>query len=215
MRIVIGEDSVLLREGLVHLLASSGHRVVAVAGDAHGLTAAIRAHRPDLSIVDVRMPPGFADEGLRVAIQLRAEDPTAKILVFSQHVTHRSATELLSSGDGGVGYLLKERVGHVDEFLAAVEQVAAGGSVIDPEVVRQLLGRRQNRSPLEQLTAREAEVLSLMAEGRTNGAIAAALTVSEATVLKHVNGIFAKFNLSRGETDHRRVHAVLTYLQAG
>lgn len=213
MRLVIGEDSVLLRAGLVHLLTSCGHEVVAVAGDGVELSGAIRAHRPDLSIIDVRMPPTFSDEGLRAAIEARTADPTTRVLVFSQHVTHWSATQLLSSGNGGVGYLLKERVGRVEDFLAAVDQVAAGGSVIDPEVVGQLLRRRQNRSPLERLTGRETEVLALMAEGRTNAAIASALTVSEATVLKHINGIFAKLDLSRADTDHRRVHAVLTYLQ--
>ncbi|WP_306207119.1 response regulator transcription factor [Actinoplanes sp. RD1] len=213
MRIVIGEDSVLLREGLVALLSSGGHEIVAVAGDRDALLAAIREQRPDLSIIDVRMPPDFSDEGLRVAVQVRAEDPGARILVFSQHVTHQSATDLLSSGSGGVGYLLKERVGHVDDFLGAIEEVAAGGSVIDPEVVRQLLGRRRNISPLERLTERETEVLALMAQGRTNAAIAAALSISEATVLKHVNGIFAKLGLARSDVDHRRVHAVLTYLQ--
>ncbi|MEE6260469.1 response regulator transcription factor [Plantactinospora sonchi] len=213
MRVVIAEDSVILREGLAQLLIRCGHQVVATVGDAPGLLAAIRAYDPDVSVVDVRMPPGFTDEGLLAALEMRAADPTARVLVFSQHVNHRYATDLLGTGRGGVGYLLKDRVGDVAEFVRALEHVAGGGSVVDPEVVRDLLGQRRNRSVLDRLTERELEVLSLMAEGRTNTAIATALTVSGATVAKHVNGIFAKLDLARTGDDDRRVHAVLTYLQ--
>ncbi|MCP2256932.1 two component transcriptional regulator, LuxR family [Streptoalloteichus tenebrarius] len=214
MRILIGEDSAVLREGMVHLLRRFGHEVVAAVRDAPSLVAAATEHAPDLSVIDVRMPPGFTDEGLRAALEIRERDPDAKIMVFSQHVNHRYATELLGAGTGGTGYLLKDRVGDVEEFVTALEQVANGRSVIDPEVVRQLLARRRRSSPIASLTPRERSVLALMAEGKTNSAIARCLSVSDATVAKHVNSIFAKLDLSRGEDEHRRVHAVLTYLQS-
>lgn len=211
---MIGEDSVLLRAGLTRLVEDAGHTVAAAVGDGPALVRAITGERPDLSIVDVRMPPTFTDEGLSVANRIRAREPDARFLVLTQHVRHRSAVELLSSGRGGIGYLLKERVGEVSEFLDAIDRIAAGGSVIDPEVVRRVFAGQRRCTELSRLTPREREVLARMAEGMTNPAIAGALMVSEATVAKHVNGIFAKFDLSRSLTDDRRVHAVLTYLSA-
>ncbi|WP_330310119.1 MULTISPECIES: response regulator transcription factor [unclassified Streptomyces] len=209
---MLAEDSVLLREGLVGLLARFGHEVVAAVGDARALTEAVPEHAPDLVVTDVRMPPGFQDEGLRAALALRTADPRLPVLVLSQYVQRAYAAELLDTGDGtGVGYLLKDRVGQVEQFAEAVERVAAGGTVVDPEVVRQLLRRR--RDPLEALTPREREVLGLVAEGKSNGAIARELVVTEAAVGKHIGNILGKLELPPAEDTHRRVLAVLAYLR--
>ncbi|MCM2427711.1 response regulator transcription factor [Streptomyces sp. RKAG337] len=213
LRIVLAEDSVLLREGLVGLLARFGHRVVAAVGDAEALRTAVAEHDPDIVVTDVRMPPGLQDEGLRAAVALRAQRPSLPVLVLSQYVQHSYAAELLDSGDGsGVGYLLKDRVGQVEEFLDALRRVADGGTVVDPEVVRQLLRRR--RDPLERLSAREREVLGLIAEGRSNASIARELVVSEAAVGKHIGSILSKLDLPPAEETHRRVLAVLAFLRA-
>lgn len=212
MRVVLAEDSVLLREGLIGLLERFGHQVVAGAGTAGELIAAVAEHGPDIVVTDVRMPPGFSDEGLRAAIELRTRQPELPILVLSQYVQRAYAEELLDSADGtGVGYLLKERIGNVDEFVDALHRVAAGDTVVDPEVVRRLIRRR--RDPLERLTAREQEVLALMAEGKSNASIAAAMTVSEGTVSKHFGSILTKLDLSLDDTTNRRVLAVLAYLR--
>lgn len=212
LRVVLAEDGVLLREGLTALLERFGHQVVAAVGDATALRAAVAAHEPDVVVTDVRMPPGFQDEGLRAAIALRAERPSLPVLVLSQYVQREYAAELLDTGDGtGVGYLLKDRVGQVEEFVAALARVAGGGTVVDPEVVRQLLRRR--RDPLAALTPREREVLALVAEGRSNAAVARELTVTEAAVGKHIGNILAKLGLPPAEDTHRRVLAVLTYLR--
>jgi len=213
MRVVIAEDSVLLREGIARLLVDAGAEVVAAVGDGPGLVAAVEAERPDVAIVDVRMPPGFRDEGLRAAIAARERVPGSPVLVLSQYVEERYASELLASGTEGVGYLLKDRVADVGDFLAAVRQVAGGGTVLDPEVVAQLVARRRRNDRLDELTPREKEVLALMAEGRTNAAIADRLFVNPGTVEKHVTNIFAKLGLADSETDHRRVLAVLAYLR--
>jgi DNA-binding NarL/FixJ family response regulator len=226
VRIVIAEDSVLLREGLTRLLAEAGHDVVAAAGEAEDFLREVGRHQPDVVVVDVRMPPTFTDEGLRAALVVRARWPDVGVLVLSQYVEERYATELLSDpvkgewrgkgrwvGGGGVGYLLKDRVADVSEFLGALGRVAGGGSALDPEVVAQLLAR--SRHPLAALTTREREVLALMAEGLTNTAIAAALFVGEGAVEKHINSIFAKLGLAPADRDHRRVLAVLRYLGAG
>ncbi|WP_413099525.1 response regulator [Streptomyces sp. Inha503] len=213
LRVVLAEDSVLLREGLIGLLGRCGHDVVAAVGDAPALLAAVEEHAPDIVLTDVRMPPGLQDEGLRAAVRLREKRPTLPVLVLSQYVQRTYASELLDSGDGtGVGYLLKDRVGQVADFVAALCEVADGGTVVDPEVVRQLLRRR--RDPLERLTAREREVLGLIAEGKSNGAIARALVVSEAAVGKHIGSILTKLDLPPAEETHRRVLAVLAYLRA-
>ncbi|MDX2850775.1 MULTISPECIES: response regulator transcription factor [Streptomycetaceae] len=210
---MLAEDSVLLRDGLTGLLERCGHRVVAAVGDADALVAAVGEHSPDVVVTDVRMPPGFQDEGLRAAVRLRRERPALPVLVLSQYVQRSYAGELLDSGDGkGLGYLLKDRVGQVEEFVEALGEVAAGGTVVDPEVVRQLLRRR--RDPLERLTPREREVLALVAEGRSNAAIARALVVSEAAVGKHIGSILTKLDLPPAEETHRRVLAVLAYLRA-
>ncbi|WP_415936170.1 response regulator transcription factor [Streptomyces sp. 039-1] len=212
LRVVLAEDGVLLREGLVGLLNRFGHEVVAAVGDAEALRDAVSAYAPDLVVTDVRMPPGFKDEGLRAAIALRAADPRLPVLVLSQYVQRAYAAELLDTGDGtGVGYLLKDRVGQVEQFADAVERVAAGGTVVDPEVVRQLLRRR--RDPLATLTPREREVLGLVAEGRSNGAIARELVVTEAAVGKHIGNILGKLDLPQAAGTHRRVLAVLAYLR--
>ncbi|WP_027347153.1 response regulator transcription factor [Hamadaea tsunoensis] len=213
MRVVIGEDSVLLREGLVRLLAAGGFEVVAAAGDAEEFLKAVGEHRPDVVVVDVRMPPSFTDEGLRAALVLRRQHPEIAVLVLSQYVEERYATELLSGPPSKVGYLLKDRIADVGDFLDALRRVAGGGTALDPEVVSQLLVRRRS-DPLDRLTPRERDVLALMAEGRSNSAIAAALFVSESAVGKHVNSIFTKLDLPPAETDHRRVLAVLRFLQA-
>jgi DNA-binding NarL/FixJ family response regulator len=212
MRVVIAEDSVLLREGLTQILTRFDCAVVAAVGDAPALCAAAAEHRPDAVVTDVRMPPGFSDEGLRAALALRRDLPGLPTLVLSQYVETGSAEELLATG-AGVGYLLKDRVGDVAEFVDALRRVAAGGTVIDPEVVRRLLARRRAPRPLEELTAREREVLALMAEGRSNAAIARRLVVTEAAVLKHVGNIFGKLGLQPAVDDHRRVCAVLAYLR--
>jgi len=210
---VLAEDSVLLREGIVGLLGRYGHEVVSAVGDARALIAAVEEHAPDIVVTDVRMPPGFQDEGLHAAVRLRERRPALPVLVLSQYVQRTYAAELLDSGDGsGVGYLLKDRVGQVEEFIEALHQVADGGTVVDPEVVRQLLRRR--RDPLEQLTPREREVLALIAEGRSNSAIAAELVVSEAAIGKHIGNILTKLDLPPAAGTHRRVLAVLTYLRA-
>lgn len=214
LRVVIAEDAVLLREGLAGLLAQFGHEVVGAVGDVPALLAAVEAGRPDIVVTDVRMPPDHTDEGLRAAVLLRRRYPGLPVLVLSQYIAHAYAANLLeSSTEGGVGYLLKDRVSRVSDFVRAVEQVAAGGCVIDHEVVAQLLSRR--RDPLAQLTPRETEVLALMAEGRSNQDIARTLVVSDAAVAKHINAIFAKLHLAASGEGHRRVRAVLTYLQFG
>ncbi|MGI5351774.1 response regulator [Streptomyces sp. CA-250714] len=214
LRIVIAEDGVLLREGMVQLLQRFGHEVSAAVGDGDALLAAVREHRPELVVADVRMPPDFSDEGLRAARALQAEQPELAVLVLSQYVEQTFAEELLENGEGGAGtgYLLKERVGDVGEFMDAVGRVADGITVVDPEVVRQLLARR--RGPLERLTPREREVLALMAEGHSNAAIARRLVVTEAAVAKHIAGILHKLELPADDPDvNRRVVAVLTYLR--
>ncbi|WP_327367480.1 response regulator transcription factor [Streptomyces sp. NBC_01217] len=213
LRVVLAEDSVLLREGLTGLLTRFGHQVAAAVGDAEALIAAVAEHGPDIVVTDVRMPPGFQDEGLHAAVRLREKQPALPVLVLSQYVQRTYAADLLDSGDGsGVGYLLKDRVGQIEEFIDALQEVADGGTVVDPEVVRQLLRRR--RDPLERLTTREREVLALVAQGRSNGAIAHALVVSEAAVGKHIGNILAKLDLPPADETHRRVLAVLTFLRA-
>ncbi|MDW4905657.1 response regulator transcription factor [Streptomyces sp. ADMS] len=203
----------LLREGLIGLLTRVGHEVMAAVGDAQALLTAVAEQEPDIVVTDVRMPPGFQDEGLHAAVKLREARPALPVLVLSQYVQRAYAAELLDSGDGtGVGYLLKDRVGQVAEFVDALRRVADGGTVVDPEVVRQLLRRR--RDPLERLTPREREVLALMAEGRSNGSIARELVVSEAAVGKHIGGILNKLDLPPADETHRRVLAVLTFLRA-
>ena len=212
MRVVIAEDAVLLREGLAKLFASRDCDVVAAVGDAAALLLAVDEHRPDLLVADVRMPPGFTDEGLRAAIQVRRRWPAVGVLVLSQYVEERYATKLLTGDTSRTGYLLKDRVADVDDFVAVARRVAAGGTVLDPEVVSQLLVRRTD--PLVRLTRREHEVLALMAEGRSNAGIAGTLVVSESAVAKHVNSIFTKLGLGPADTDHRRVLAVLRFLGA-
>lgn len=210
---MLAEDSVLLREGLIGLLSRFGHEVVAAVGDADALVAAVEEHAPDIVVTDVRMPPGFQDEGLHAAVRLRGERPALPVLVLSQYVQRTYASELLDTGDGsGVGYLLKDRVGQVEEFVEALQDVADGGTVVDHEVVRHLLRRR--RDPLERLTPREREVLALIAEGKSNGAIAKELVVSEAAIGKHITSILTKLDLPPADETHRRVLAVLTYLRA-
>jgi DNA-binding NarL/FixJ family response regulator len=210
MRIVIAEDSVLLREGLSRLLVDAGHDVVAATADAETFLRAVDAQRPDVVVVDVRMPPTFTDEGLRAALVVRQQWPAVGVLVLSQYVEERYATELLTDRGGGVGYLLKDRVADVGDFIDALRRVGEGGSVLDPEVVAQLLAR--SRNPLATLTPREREVLGLMAEGRSNAAIAAALSIGTAAVEKYINSIFGKLSLPPADSDHRRVLAVLRYL---
>jgi DNA-binding NarL/FixJ family response regulator len=214
MRIVIVEDSVLLREGIARLLGESGHEVVGQLVDATTLVEVASNLRPDLVVLDVRLPPTFTDEGIRAALDVRAVAPSQPILVLSQYVEERYATELLSSDSQGIGYLLKERVADVGDFVDACERVAAGGTVLDPEVVAQLLARRRH-APFDDLTPREREVLGLMAEGRSNVGIARHLVVSEGAVEKHISSIFAKLGLATSDTEHRRVLAVLQYLQHG
>jgi DNA-binding NarL/FixJ family response regulator len=212
MRTVIAEDSVLLRAGLTKLLETTGFEVVAAVHDATALLTAVEQHRPKLVIADVRMPPSFTDEGIRAALVIRRQWPEAAIMVLSQYVEERYAADLLATQTTGIGYLLKDRVADVDVFLEALRRVAAGGTALDPEVVAQLLLRRQDR-PTDRLTAREREVLSLMAEGRSNAGIAERLVVSESAVAKHINSIFTKLDLSPTEGDHRRVLAVLRSLE--
>ena len=212
MRVVIAEDLALLREGLVGLLIEARYEVVAAVGDAPALMQAVREHDPQLAIVDVRMPPSQRDEGLRAAIAIRRAYPGVAILILSQYVEERYATELLSGGSQGVGYLLKDRVADVSEFLSAASRVAAGGTAIDPEVIEQLLSRRQREDLLEELTPREREVLGLMAEGHTNAGIAERLVVTDGAIEKHVRSIFQKLGLPATDAHNRRVLAVLTYL---
>jgi DNA-binding NarL/FixJ family response regulator len=214
LRVVVADDSVLLREGLVRLLEESGFDVVGQAGDAEDLMRKVGAHKPDVAVVDVRMPPTHTDEGLRAAHRIRSEQPTTAVLVLSQYVEEAYALDLLSESTERTGYLLKDRVSDVDTFTDAVRRVANGGSALDPEVVALLLGRRRREDPLESLTAREREVLGLMAEGRSNNAIAEALVVTERAVEKHVTSIFSKLDLPPTVEDHRRVLAVLAYLRA-
>ena len=213
MRVAIAEDSVLLRKGLVLLLEEAGHEIVATVGDAEAFLRAVSDTTPDACVVDVRMPPTFTDEGLRAALLVRDQWPDVGVLVLSQWVEERYATELISGRPHGVGYLLKDRVADVTEFLDALTRVAEGGSALDPEVVAQLLAR--SRNPLDELTPREREVLALMAEGRSNSAIAQALVVGGGAVEKHINNIFTKLGLAPGDRDHRRVLAVLRYLGTG
>ncbi len=213
MRVVIAEDNALLREGLVLLLTSAGHQVVAVAGAGPEILPALSAHRPDIAVLDVRMPPGFRDEGLRAALAAREEIPGLPVLVLSQYVEGSYAAELLGGGASGVGYLLKDRVGRVEEFLDALDRVASGGTALDPEVVTELFARRCRGSPLDSLTPRELEVLKLMAEGRDNTAIATTLVITERAVSKHIGNVFAKLGLPSSDSGHRRVLAVLAYLQ--
>jgi len=210
---VIAEDSSLLREGLARLLGDAGLDVVAKVGDGTALISAAERHSPDIAVVDVRMPPGYRDEGLKAAIEIRRRVPDLTVLVLSQYVEERYGAELLESGAAGVGYLLKDRVADVPDFVAAVRDVASGGTVLDPEVVSQLLSRRRRDQRLASLTPREREVLSLMAEGRSNHAIARALYVTRGAVEKHVKNIFGKLGLAQTDDDHRRVLAVLTYLR--
>jgi DNA-binding NarL/FixJ family response regulator len=212
VRIVIAEDLALLREGLIRLLQDRGFEIAAAVADAPALVAAVEAERPDVAIVDVRLPPSFRDEGLRAALDVRARFPEIPILILSQYVEQAYATELLAQGEGGVGYLLKDRVADVAEFADAVRRVAGGGTAMDPEVVKQLFVSRSG--PLDRLTPREREVLGLVAEGKSNAGIAAALVVTERAVEKHIASIFQKLRLPPDEGDHRRVLAVLTYLAA-
>ena len=214
MRIIIAEDSVLLREGLARILADAGDEIVRLVDNGPDLIDAIVQYCPDISIVDVRMPPSFRDEGLRAAIEARKRVPGAAILIFSQYVEERYASELLETGAEGVGYLLKDRVADVRDFLTSVRQVAEGGTVLDPEVISQILARRRKDNRLTDLTMREREVLSLMAEGRSNSAIANHLSIGDGTVEKHISNIFGKLGLDESSSQHRRVLAVLTYLQA-
>jgi DNA-binding NarL/FixJ family response regulator len=215
VRIAVADDAVILREGLARLLSESGFDVIGLAGDAEQLLQLVERERPDVAIVDIRMPPTYTDEGLRAAQAIRDRWPEVGILVLSQHVRASYALELLSDGTHGVGYLLKERVSDLDELRSSVERIAQGGSVLDPAVVEQLVGRpRQTGGPLDHLTARELEVLALMAEGRSNRAIAAALFVTEHTVEKHVKNILATLQLPQSADDHRRVLAVLAFLNS-
>ena len=212
MRVVVADDSTLLREGLVRLLEEGGLEVVGQAADGEELLRKVRAHKPDVAVVDVRMPPTHTDEGLRAAREIRAELPGVSVLVLSQYVEVAYARELLAESAEGLGYLLKDRVADVEALTDAVRRVGAGGSALDPEVVSQMLGRRRDDDPLQQLTPREREVLGLMAEGRSNGAIATELVVSDRAVEKHVTGIFSKLDLGASSEDHRRVLAVLHFL---
>jgi DNA-binding NarL/FixJ family response regulator len=211
MRIVIAEDNTLLREGIVLLVRSAGHEVVGVAGSGPEIVPALVKHRPDIAVLDVRMPPSFRDEGLRAAVEARKQLPGLPVLVLSQYVEQAYATELLATGANGTGYLLKDRIGRVEEFLDALERVAAGGTALDPEVVTQLMNRHD---PLDSLTAREREVLHLMAEGHENLAIAGRLVVTERAVTKHIGNIFRKLGLPAGDSGHRRVLAVLAYVNS-
>lgn len=213
LRVVVADDSVLLREGLIRLLTENGHEVLAAVGDGPSLVQAIETHRPDVSVVDVRMPPSHTDEGLRAAVDVRRRVPHSPILVLSQYVEVSYADDLLADGSGAIGYLLKDRVVAVADFLDGLERVAAGGTVLDPDVVAQLLVRRRRDDPLRQLTLREQEVLGLMAEGRSNTNIARALVVSDGAVEKHISSIFTKLGLPPDNEQHRRVLAVLTYLR--
>lgn len=212
MRIVIAEDSVILRDGLAQLLIDRGHDVVAMVGDAESLGPAVDEHRPDVAVVDVRMPPTFTDEGLIAAITLRRRHPEIGVLVFSQWIETRYAAELLAGNAAGVGYLLKDRVADVSEFVDALTRVASGGTALDPEVVSQLMGSSRQRDELDRLTPREREVLTLMAQGLSNSAIASTLVVTDRAVEKHIGNIFTKLDLPPSDTHHRRVLAVVKQL---
>lgn len=212
MRVTIAEDSVILRDGLVELLAGRGHEVVAAVGDGDALVTAVAADPPDVAVVDVRMPPTHTDEGLRAALQVRRDHPQVGILVFSQYVETRYASQLLADGAAGMGYLLKDRVADVGDFIDALTRVAGGGTALDPEVVTQLMRASRRTDTVDALSAREREVLALMAEGRSNAAIAEALVVSDRAVEKHVANIFLKLDLPPSDADHRRVLAVLRHL---
>ncbi len=214
MRIVLADDSALLREGLVRLLAEAGHEVVAAVGDAPALLDAVAEHDPDLAVVDIRMPPTNTDDGLRAAVQIRRERPETGVLVLSQYVEMSYAEELLAAGDGAVGYLLKDRVSDLGKLARSLETVAAGGTVLDHEVVEQLLARRRHADPLTSLSPRERDVLALMAEGRSNAGICDELVLSAGAVEKHISSIFTKLGLLPAAEDHRRVLAVLAWLQA-
>ncbi|TWV53475.1 response regulator transcription factor [Streptomyces misionensis] len=211
MRIVIAEDNVLLREGLILLLEDVGHEIVAVVGSGPEIVPALLEHRPDVAVLDVRLPPGFRDEGLRAAIEARKLIPGLPLLVLSQYVEESYAAELLGQGASGIGYLLKDRVGHIEEFQDALERIAAGGTALDPEVVSQLMSRKD---PLDTLSPREREVLGLMAQGLDNPTIAATLFITERSVSKHIGSILAKLNLPPSDSGSRRVRAVLAYLNA-
>ncbi|MFI1865757.1 LuxR C-terminal-related transcriptional regulator [Streptomyces jumonjinensis] len=213
MRVVIAEDNALLREGLILLLTSAGHEVAGVAATGPEVLPLLLEHRPDVAVLDVRMPPGFRDEGLRAALAARKELPELPVLVLSQYVEETYAAELLGGGAQGVGYLLKDRIGRVDEFLDALDRVAAGGTALDPEVVTELMSRRLD-DPLQALTPREREVLELMAQGHGNATIAESLVVTERSVHKHIGNVFAKLGLPPSDSGHRRVLAVLAYLNA-
>lgn len=213
MRIVIAEDLLLLRDGLSRLLRDNGLDVVAAVTDAEALMQAVTDERPDLAIIDIRLPPTFRDEGVRAALEIRRQSPETAILILSQYVEQAYAAELLADGGGGVGYLLKDRVFDVADFLDAIRRVAEGGTALDPQVVAQLVSRHRGGSPLDRLTEREREVLGLMAEGRSNAGVAAALVLTVGAVEKHIANIFTKLDLPPSESDHRRVLAVLTYLQ--
>lgn len=212
MRVLIAEDSAVLRDGLSELLTHRGHDVVGTVGDGIALVERARQLEPDVAVVDVRMPPTYSDEGLRAALELRSTNPAMGILVFSQYVETKYASELLANGANGVGYLLKDRVADVSDFVEALERVGSGGTALDPEVVTQLFGSSHQHDAVASLTPREREALELMAEGRTNSAIAAHMVVSERAVEKHVANIFLKLDLPPSDTDHRRVLAVLRYL---
>jgi DNA-binding NarL/FixJ family response regulator len=213
VRVVIGEDDVLLREGIGRLLSEAGFEVAAQAGDAEAFLRKALAHRPDVVVVDVQMPPGHADDGLRAALELRSQRPDTGVLVLSQFYEEQYAIDVIGEHPEGVGYLLKERVGDVEAFTDAVARVAAGGSALDPEVVGRMLGRRRREGPIDHLSPREHDVLALMAEGKSNKGIAETLVVTEAAVEKHVTSIFQKLSLDPAPTEHRRVLAVLTYLR--
>ncbi|PWH06919.1 DNA-binding response regulator [Brachybacterium endophyticum] len=214
LRVVIAEDSVLLRAGLERLLTAAGHTVVAAVEDATGLLDAVSRHQVDLAIVDVRMPPTFTDEGIRAAVLIRAQNPQVALLVLSQYVEERYASELIADSGGALGYVLKDRVADVEEFLRVVHTVGAGGTALDPEVVQQILVRSRKRSVLDSLSPREHEVLQLMAEGRSNAAIAETLFVSAGSVEKHISSLFAKLALTPVDGENRRVMAVLRYLES-
>jgi DNA-binding NarL/FixJ family response regulator len=214
VRVVVAEDSVLLREGIVRLLSERGFEVVGQAGDAEDLLRKVGAHKPDVVVADIRMPPDNTDDGLRAALEIRKRHPDTGVLVLSAYVEEAYAMELVSDTAAGLGYMLKDRVADVDGFIDALRRVAKGGSALDPEVVSRLLGRSRRDDPLSELTPRESEVLELMAEGRSNSAIAEQLVVTERAVEKHVTSIFGKLNLTPAAEDHRRVLAVLTFLRS-
>jgi DNA-binding NarL/FixJ family response regulator len=214
LRVVVADDSVLLREGVVRLLEENGFEVVGQAGDADDLIRKVKAHKPDVAVVDIRMPPTNTDDGLRAALEIRAALPETGVLVLSQYVEEGYALDLVGESAGGVGYLLKDRVADVERFVDSVRRVADGGSALDPEVVSQLVGRARRDDPLAELTPREREVLELMAEGRSNNAIAEHMVVTERAVEKHVTSIFGKLGLAPAPEDHRRVLAVLAFLRA-